>query len=283
MINILVADDDKNTRLLMKAILERAGYDVFTAVDGQDALEILEREHIDLVVLDVMMPRMDGYTFTETLRQGNSNLPVLMVSAKQLPADKHKGFLVGTDDYITKPVDEEEMLLRIRALLRRAKIANDRRIVVGDVVLDYDSFTVSRPGQTQELPQKEFLLLYKLLSYPGKIFTRIQLMDEIWGMDCETGWETVTVHVGRLRKRFEGWDEFSVESVRGLGYKAVKKEGPRKNAPATIPLPCCSPCSPSPFWRCRCCWQWALCMCSPGSTCCPFPPWACPAPCRCCC
>lgn len=224
MVNILVADDDKNTRLLMKAILEGAGYHVTVAVDGQDALDILEKEHIDLVVLDVMMPRMDGYAFTETIRAGNSNLPILMVSAKQLPTDKHKGFLVGTDDYITKPVDEEEMLLRIKALLRRAKIANDRRIVIGDVVLDYDSFTVSRPGQTQELPQKEFLLLYKLLSYPGKIFTRIQLMDEIWGMDCETGWETVTVHVGRLRKRFEGWDEFSVESVRGLGYKAVKKE-----------------------------------------------------------
>ena len=224
MVNILVADDDKNTRLLMKAILEGAGYHVTVAVDGQDALDILEKEHIDLVVLDVMMPRMDGYAFTETIRAGNSNLPILMVSAKQLPTDKHKGFLVGTDDYITKPVDEEEMLLRIKALLRRAKIANDRRIVIGNVVLDYDSFTVSRPGQTQELPQKEFLLLYKLLSYPGKIFTRSQLMDEIWGMDCETGWETVTVHVGRLRKRFEGWDEFSVESVRGLGYKAVKKE-----------------------------------------------------------
>ena len=222
-IHILVADDDKNTRLLMKAILEGAGYDVFTAVDGQDALEQLEKEHIDLVVLDVMMPRMDGYAFTQTLRQGNSSLPILMVSARQLPADKHRGFLVGTDDYITKPVDEEEMLLRIKALLRRAKIAADRRIVVGDVVLDYDAFTVSRPGQTVELPQKEFLLLYKLLSYPGKIFTRIQLMDEIWGMDCETGWETVTVHVGRLRKRFEGWEEFSLDSVRGLGYKAVKK------------------------------------------------------------
>ena len=223
-VNILAADDDKNTRLLMKAILEGAGYHVFTATDGQEAMEMLDREHIDLVVLDVMMPRMDGYAFTETLRQSGSTLPILMVSAKQLPADKHRGFLVGTDDYITKPIDEEEMLLRIKALLRRAKIVSDRRIVVGDVVLDYDSFTVSRPGQTQELPQKEFLLLYKLLSYPGKIFTRIQLMDEIWGMDCETGWETVTVHVGRLRKRFEGWDEFSVESVRGLGYKAVKKE-----------------------------------------------------------
>ena len=224
MVNILVADDDKNTRQLMKAILEGAGYRVFTAVDGQEAMDMLDREHVDLVVLDVMMPRMDGYAFTQTLRQGGSTLPILMVSAKQLPADKHRGFLVGTDDYITKPIDEEEMLLRIKALLRRAKIVSDRRIVVGDAVLDYDSFTVSRPGQTVELPQKEFLLLYKLLSYPGKIFTRIQLMDEIWGMDCETGWETVTVHVGRLRKRFEGWDEFSVESVRGLGYKAVKKE-----------------------------------------------------------
>ncbi len=224
MINILVADDDKNTRLLMKAILEAEHYHVFTAADGQQALQMLDREHIDLVVLDIMMPNMDGYEFTATLRENNNTLPILMVSAKQLPEDKHRGFLVGTDDYITKPIDEEEMLLRIKALLRRAKIVNDRRIVIGDVVLDYDSFTVSRPGQVQELPQKEFLLLYKLLSYPGKIFTRIQLMDEIWGMDCETGWETVTVHVGRLRKRFEGWEEFSVESVRGLGYKAVRKE-----------------------------------------------------------
>ena len=146
-----------------------------------------------------------------------------MVSAKQLPADKHKGFLVGTDDYITKPIDDEEMLYRIKALLRRAKIASERKIEIGDVILDYDSLTVSRGSESQELPQKEFLLLYKLLSYPGKIFTRIQLMDEIWGADSSTGWETVTVHIGRLRKRFEGWDEFSIESVRGLGYKAVKK------------------------------------------------------------
>lgn len=224
MVNILVAEDDKNTRLLLKAILEGERYQVFTAEDGVKALEILDREHIDLVVLDIMMPNMDGYEFTRTLRENGNMLPILMVSAKQLPEDKHRGFLVGTDDYITKPIDEEEMLLRIRALLRRAKIVSDRRIVIGSVTLDYDSFTVARNGEIQELPQKEFLLLYKLLSYPGKIFTRIQLMDEIWGMDCETGWETVTVHIGRLRKRFEGWEEFSIESVRGLGYKAVKKE-----------------------------------------------------------
>lgn len=146
-----------------------------------------------------------------------------MVSAKQLPEDRHKGFIVGTDDYITKPIDMEEMLLRIKALLRRAQIASEKKIVIGDVILDYDSLTVSRNGEVQELPQKEFLLLYKLLSYPGKIFTRIQLMDEIWGNESESGWETVTVHIGRLRKRFDGWEEFGIESVRGLGYKAVKK------------------------------------------------------------
>jgi DNA-binding response OmpR family regulator len=171
-----------------------------------------------------MMPKMDGYELTRLLRESNNNLPILMVSAKQLPADKHKGFSVGTDDYITKPIDDEEMLYRIKALLRRAKIASERRIVIGEVVLDYDSFTVSRGGEVQTLPQKEFLLLYKLLSYPGKIFTRIQLMDEIWGAESETGWETVTVHISRLRKRFEGFSEFEIESVRGLGYKAVKKQ-----------------------------------------------------------
>lgn len=222
MFQILVVDDDKNTRMLFQAVLEAANYSVLTAQDGVEALAIMDDHHVDLVVLDVMMPNMDGYAFTRTLRESNDNLPILMVSAKQLPEDKKQGFLVGTDDYMTKPIDEEEMLLRIKALLRRARIASERRIVVGDVVLDYDSLTVTRKGQTQELPQKEFLLLYKLLSYPGKIFTRIQLMDEIWGADSETGWETVTVHIGRLRKRFEGWTEFEIVSVRGLGYKAVK-------------------------------------------------------------
>lgn len=223
MFHILVVDDDKNTRALFRAILENEGYTVSTAEDGVRALSLMDSEHIDLVVLDVMMPNMDGYDFTSALRAADNNLPILMVSAKQLPADKKRGFLVGTDDYMTKPIDEEEFLLRIKALFRRAKISSEHRIVVGDVVLDYDSLTVTGHGQAQELPQKEFMLLYKLLSYPGKIFTRIQLMDEIWGADSETGWETVTVHIGRLRKRFDGWEEFSIESVRGLGYKAVKK------------------------------------------------------------
>ena len=223
MFHILVVDDDKNTRLFLTALLEDAGYTVTTAENGEDALMKMDRAHVDLVVLDIMMPCMDGYEFTRIIRESDTNLPILMVSAKQLPADKHKGFAVGTDDYITKPIDDEEMLYRIKALLRRAKIATERRITVGNVILDYDSMTVTRGEDVQELPQKEFLLLYKLLSYPGKIFTRIQLMDEIWGADSETGWETVTVHIGRLRRRFEGWEEFQIESVRGLGYKAVKK------------------------------------------------------------
>lgn len=177
MFTILVVDDDKNTRRLFKAVLESENYNVYTASNGVEALSVMDQEHIDLVVLDIMMPEMDGYEFTKELRNVENNLPILMVSAKQLPEDKKKGFLVGTDDYMTKPIDEEEMLLRINALLKRAKIANERKIYVGDVVLEYDSYTVTRNEEVIELPQKEFLLLYKLLSYPGKIFTRIQLMD----------------------------------------------------------------------------------------------------------
>ena len=223
MFHILVVDDDKNTRMYFEAVLTSNNYTVTVAKNGEEALDVMDKEHIDLVVLDIMMPKMDGYEFTKTLRECDNNLPILMVSAKQMPADKNKGFAVGTDDYMTKPVDQEEFLYRIKALLRRAQIANERKIVIGDVVIDYNSLTVTKGDNVQELPQKEFLLLYKLLSYPGKIFTRIQLMDEIWGADSETGWETVTVHVGRLRKRFEGWQEFEIESVRGLGDKVVKK------------------------------------------------------------
>jgi len=223
MFHILVVDDDKNTRFLFKTILEKANYTVSTAEDGEAALSVMEKEHVDLVVLDIMMPRMDGYEFTKTLRNVNDSLPILMVSAKQMPRDKHLGFDAGIDDYMIKPIEREEFLYRIKALLRRAKIAGDRRIVIGDVTVDYDSMTVRRGDEVTELPQKEFLLLYKLLSYPDRIFTRIQIMDEIWGPDSEAGWETVTVHIARLRRRFEGWEEFSIESIRGVGYKAVKR------------------------------------------------------------
>ena len=223
MFHILVADDDKNTRLYFKALLNREGYTVTTANDGEEALRVMDREHIDLIVLDVMMPNMDGYEFTKTLRETNNNLPILMVSAKQLSEDRKKGFISGIDDFMSKPFDNEELLLHVKALLRRAKIESERKITVGSMTLDYDSFTVTRGDEHIELPQKEFLLLYKLLSYPDKIFTRLQLMDEIWGMECDTVPETVTVHIGRLRKRFEGWKEFEIQSIRGLGYKAVKK------------------------------------------------------------
>ncbi len=222
MFHILVVDDDKHIRYVMKEILEANQYTVFCAENGEQAFEVLVREHIDLAVVDIMMPKMDGYEFTKEIRQFDLELPILMISAKQLPEDRKKGFVSGIDDFMTKPIDSEELLLHIKALLRRSKIINERKIVIGDVVLDYDSYTVKKGEESYELPQKEFLLLYKLLSYPNKIFTRIQLMDEIWGMDCDTGPETVTVHVGRLRKRFEGFNEFQIENIRGLGYKAVR-------------------------------------------------------------
>lgn len=222
MFNVLVVDDDKNTRSLMQAVLGK-DYKVFTAENGNAALAIMDEQYVDLVVVDIMMPGLDGYGFTSALRESDSEIPILMVSAKQLPDDRKEGFRVGIDDFMSKPIDNEELLLHVKALLRRARIVSEHKITVGDVVLDYDSFTVSRADETMELPQKEFLLLYKLLSYPDKIFTRIQLMDEIWGMNCDTGWETLTVHINRLRKRFEEWNEFEIISVRGLGYKAVKK------------------------------------------------------------
>ena len=223
MFHILIVDDDKNIRYVMKEILEAHGYTAFAAKDGKAAFDILEKEHIDLAVIDIMMPGMNGYELTRELREYNQDFPILMVSAKQMPEDRKQGFLAGIDDYMSKPIDADEFLLHIKALLRRFKIVNERKIVIGDVTLDYDSYTVIGHGETQELPQKEFQLLYKLLSYPGKIFTRIQLMDEIWGLECDTVPETVTVHIGRLRKRFEGWEEFEIENIRGLGYKAVKK------------------------------------------------------------
>ena len=186
MFKILVAEDDASTNRLFCAILRRAGYDPVPAFDGEEALEKLDEQQVDLLLCDVMMPKLDGFALTQTIRDGGSLLPILMVTARALPEDKRKGFLVGTDDYITKPVDKEEMLLRIKALLRRARIVDERKITVGDVVLDYDARTVRRGHEVQTLPPKEFNLLYKLLAYPDHTFTRLQLLDEIWGMDSES-------------------------------------------------------------------------------------------------
>lgn len=221
MFNIMVVEDDNNTRKLMCTVLEQYGYSTFPATDGIDGLDILDKKHIDLIILDIMMPRMDGFEFTETLRQSGCNTPILMISAKQSPIDKRKGFIIGTDDYMTKPFDEEEMVLRVGALLRRSKIASEKKLTIGSTSLIFDSFTVNVDGNIMELPQKEFLLLFKLLSYPNKIFTRRQLMDEIWDMDSESDERTVDVHISRLRDRYRDNPDFEIITVRGLGYKAV--------------------------------------------------------------
>lgn len=223
MINILIVEDDTNIRKLMCAVLQQNGFETFSVEDGIAALELMNKHYIDLVVLDLMMPNMDGYELTRQLRLIWEDIPILMVTAKQEAEDKRRGFLVGTDDYMTKPVDEQEMVLRIKALLRRAKIASEHRITLGKVILDYNSLTVSREQMVITLPQKEFYLLFKLLSYPNMIFTRLQLMDEIWGMENETDDHTLNVHINRLRDRFRNWPEFEIVTIRGLGYKVVKK------------------------------------------------------------
>jgi DNA-binding response OmpR family regulator len=222
MINILVVEDDEHTLRFLQDVLKSNGYSPFLAENGEAALDVLAEQHIDLMIVDIMMPKMDGYELTRRLREYNYMLPILMVTAKQLPEDKREGFRVGTDDYMTKPYDVVELLLRVKALLRRAQIVNAHKIEIGKVTLDYDALTVTREEDVQMLPPKEFYLLYKLLSYPGQIFTRAQMMDEIWGMDTESADNTVNVHINRLRSRFGDYPEFEIVTVRGLGYKAVK-------------------------------------------------------------
>lgn len=186
------------------------------------ALEILDIQHIDLIISDIMMPNMDGYELTKSLREASFNIPILMVTAKESFEDKEKGFLVGADDYMVKPINMDEMILRVAALLRRAKISTEHKLNVGDVVLDYESLTVTTKDKNYELPKKEFYLLFKLLSYPKKIFTRQQLMDEIWGMDTDIDARTVDSHIKKLRKKFEDIEEFKIITIRGLGYKVEK-------------------------------------------------------------
>lgn len=223
MFNIMVVEDDTDLRKMMESVLRHNGYRPLLAEDGEEALAILESEQADLIISDVMMPNMDGFELTELLRQSNYNMPILLVTVKDSYADKQRGFLAGVDDYMVKPIDINEMILRVRALLRRAQIANEHRLQVGDTLLDFDALLVSSPAGEMTLPQKEFYLLFKLLSYPGKIFTRQQLLDEIWGMDSTTDERTVDVHINRLRDRFKESHDFEIVTVRGLGYKAVQK------------------------------------------------------------
>ena len=223
MFNILVVEDDKNLRKLISATLKQNGYNSLMAENGEIALDIMDKEHIDLVISDIMMPKLDGYNLVKALRDLGYNMPILMVTAKEMLEDKRKGFNVGVDDYMVKPIDINEMILRVGALLRRAKISNEHRLSIGDIILDYDSISVSLHGDSATLPKKEFYLLFKLLSYPNVIFTRRQLLDEIWGMDNEVDERTVDVHIKRLRERYDSCTEFEIVTVRGLGYKAVKK------------------------------------------------------------
>jgi two-component system, OmpR family, response regulator len=222
--SILVVDDNENIRNLIAAYLKRAGYATHLAADGYKALTVLDQQHIDLLIADVMMPGLDGFDLTRQLREAGYNLPVLMVTALESIGDKRQGFSAGTDDYMVKPINFDELLLRVAALLRRARIANEHKLVFGDIIIDCETQSVTSKLGTIDLPNKEFSLLFKLLSYPQRIFTRQELMDEIWGLDHETDERTVDVHIKRLREKFDELDDFKIITVRGLGYKAVKKE-----------------------------------------------------------
>ena len=222
--SILVVEDDYALNRMICAKLKQEDYQVFSAMDGQGALDLMAREHIDLIVSDVMMPHMDGYILTRELRSAKYHLPILMITAKSQMEDMEKGFLAGTDDYMIKPVNLKEMMLRVGALLRRAALVNEKRLVLSDTVLDYAALTVESGGVTEHLPPKEFYLLFKLLNQPNKIFTRSELLDEIWGMEKDTDERNVDAHIKKLRRRFSANPDFEIMTVRGLGYKAVFRE-----------------------------------------------------------
>lgn len=221
MFNILVAEDDARACRLMCEVLRQAGYQPFPAGDGAQALALMEHRHIDLAVVDLTMPQMDGLTFTRTVREGGSSLPILMVTARVAQADKREGFRAGTDDYMVKPVDEEEMLWRIEALLRRSRSAAEQRLTVGGTVLDYCAMSATCGGKPVPLSAKEFQLLYKLLSYPETLLTKRQLIDELWDLDSDVDEHTVEVHISRLREKFRGCPDFHIRTIRGFGYMAL--------------------------------------------------------------
>lgn len=222
MLKILIAEDDRELRQLFSHVLIKNGYTVKGVSDGKEALDALDTDYYDLIISDIMMPVMDGYEFVRTLRETGNHMPVLMITARDAFDDMRQGFLSGSDDYMVKPVNVNEMVLRVGALLRRAQMINERRQVIGETTLECDSFTAITPKETLTLPQKEFMLLYKMASYPGRIFTRQQLMDEIWGYDSDSDTHTVDVHIGRLRERFRDNTDFKIVTMRGVGYKVVK-------------------------------------------------------------
>lgn len=223
MLKILIAEDDRELRQLFSHVLTKNGYSVRGVANGREALDALDKEYFDLIISDIMMPEVDGYELVKTLRSTGNNTPVMMITAKDAFDDMRQGFNYGTDEYMVKPININEMLLRVGALLRRAQMINDRRLVFGKTILELDSLSVYTEHENFILPQKEFMLLYKMASFPGKIFTRHQLMDEIWGYDNETDTHTVDVHIARLRDRFKSNTDFKIVTMRGVGYKVVKQ------------------------------------------------------------
>ena len=223
MINILVVEDDIKLNKVVRTVLLQNGFDADMALNGQSALEMFKEKHYDIIISDIMMPEMDGYELAENIRAINANIPIMFMTAVDDFDAKKKGFMLGIDDYMVKPIDTAELVLRVGALLRRSQIVSERKIVVGDTTLVYDSLTAVMPDGEIELPQKEFYILYKLLSYPGKIFTRSQLMEEFWGADSDSVERTVDVHITRIRDKFKSSEDFEIVTIRGLGYKAVKK------------------------------------------------------------
>ena len=222
MLKILIAEDDRELRQLFSHVLTRHGYTVLGVSNGQEALDAMDMDYYDMIITDIMMPVMDGSELVRQLREAGNTTPVLMITAKDAFDDMRVGFQSGVDDYMVKPINVNEMVLRVQALLRRAQMVNDRRQTIGDTVLECDSLTVTTAGENMVLPQKEFMVLYKMAAYPGKIFTRQQLMDEIWGYDSESDTHTVDVHIGRLRDRFRDSKDFKIVTIRGIGYKVVK-------------------------------------------------------------
>lgn len=222
MLKVLIAEDDRELRQLFAHVLTRNSYTVTGVSNGQEALDAMENDYFDLIISDIMMPVMDGYELVRQLREVGNTTPVLMITAKDAFDDMQKGFLSGVDDYMVKPINVNEMVLRVGALLRRAQMVSDRRQNIGDTILELDSLTVKTAGESLTLPQKEFMILYKMAAYPGKIFTRQQLMDEIWGYETESDTHTVDVHIGRLRDRFRDNPDFKIVTIRGVGYKVVK-------------------------------------------------------------
>lgn len=220
MFSILVVEDDITLNKMISAKLKKENYQVFSSFDGQQALDVMDKNHIDLIISDIMMPNKNGYELVKELRNASYMLPILMVTAKDQMEDMEKGFMVGSDDYMIKPINMKEMVLRVKALLRRAQIANEKKIIVGNTILDYDALTVNTDTESYDMPPKEFYLLFKLLSNPNKIFTRYELMDEIWGMENDINDRTVDSHIKKLRRKFEKSNDFEIVTVRGLGYKA---------------------------------------------------------------